>query len=434
MSRRRNKLSQNLNTSLKQRLLLQSALIGGLVFAGVLAFFSIDSTEGCKATEASISIPDIILPALDLDKSATISVNSTPSGTEGANTLYLLTDEQGIIQEVQNSSPSFAARSAGGYFIFAATYNGTASGLGIGDTISKASSTECLDISDALPMVSFYADEFSNTEPITFPSDNPKPGTNSMLYLLVDINGNIVESNTTNSFSAQSAGGQFFIYSVSLSNPYSPANGEGIESLPLSGTYFFSDPYPIVVSGTTFPVEWLSFTAELRPQGSLLEWATASELNSDYFDVERSIDGDLFVQIGQVKARGNSQELAEYDYTDRQFPTLGIDKAFYRLKQVDFDGKFEYSPSIELSLRGTSGLNLGAYPNPFTDYINVSFVPSSSTLLKVFDAQGKLMMSRPFQELDKQEHSIQTHGWSEGVYFIRVEGEYVSASLTVLKE
>lgn len=116
-----------------------------------------------------------------------------------------------------------------------------------------------------------------------------------------------------------------------------------------------------VVSCSPLPVELLSFSATLLENHAVrTAWATLSEKGSDYFDVERSIDGVTFEKIGRVTAAGNSTELIEYSFIDED-PIRGKIN-YYRLKQVDLDGEFEYMEVNAVSV--PQGTNVEIYPNP----------------------------------------------------------------------
>lgn len=92
---------------------------------------------------------------------------------------------------------------------------------------------------------------------------------------------------------------------------------------------------------TTLPVTWLYFTARANDSHEVaLNWATASEINNDRFEIERSADGSSFEKIGTVNGNGNSVQTIEYSFKDT---TVQRGVYYYRLKQVDFDGRFEYS-------------------------------------------------------------------------------------------
>ena len=110
--------------------------------------------------------------------------------------------------------------------------------------------------------------------------------------------------------------------------------------------------------GTIFPIELAVFEAKRLGDGIAIRWETTSEINNDYFTIERSSDGAAFREILRVDALGNSQELATYNAMDTE-PIEGLN--YYRLKQTDVDGKFTYSQVVLVAFyRG--GLNV--YPNP----------------------------------------------------------------------
>lgn len=110
---------------------------------------------------------------------------------------------------------------------------------------------------------------------------------------------------------------------------------------------------------STLPVELMSFRSIEETEMTHLVWATGSEQNNDYFEIQRSSDGMEFTAIGIEKGVGNSSVLNTYRFSDFS-PISGT--SYYRLKQVDFNGEFEYSEIIS-SIR-TTGSQLFAFPNP----------------------------------------------------------------------
>ena len=120
----------------------------------------------------------------------------------------------------------------------------------------------------------------------------------------------------------------------------------------------------VTSGGNPLPVELLSFTGKLNNSQVDLEWETASELNNDYFTVEYSSDGVNFEPIDRIDGKGNYNGLSKYNFTDFN-PLQGV--SYYRLKQTDFDGKFEYSDIISITyLLNTPAINsnMTLYPNP----------------------------------------------------------------------
>jgi hypothetical protein len=127
------------------------------------------------------------------------------------------------------------------------------------------------------------------------------------------------------------------------------------------------------------------FDAKLQDQGILVTWTTATELNNDYMVLERSANGQDFLEITRVKGKGTTQETQHYHYFDPN-PLAGIN--YYRLRQVDFDGTTDHSKVVAITL--DKGELMSIFPNPAKDRINIQ---TSLTLLaeEVFllDALGR---------------------------------------------
>ncbi|AKD05511.1 hypothetical protein PKOR_04225 [Pontibacter korlensis] len=113
---------------------------------------------------------------------------------------------------------------------------------------------------------------------------------------------------------------------------------------------------------TPLPVELASFDGKVTQSGIQLEWVTASEENNSKFEVEHSADGTTFEQIGKVDGHGNSSITIEYDYLD-SYPLPGLN--YYRLRQVDFDGRYEFSNVISVNApERAQSLQVTLSPNP----------------------------------------------------------------------
>lgn len=111
----------------------------------------------------------------------------------------------------------------------------------------------------------------------------------------------------------------------------------------------------------TLPIELFSFTAKLHSEKVLLEWSTASEVNNDYFTMERSHNAIDFENIGEVNGAGTSGMAFSYSFID-EYPADGLN--YYRLKQTDYDGQFTYSAVVVIEV-SANPYALVAYPNPF---------------------------------------------------------------------
>jgi hypothetical protein len=121
--------------------------------------------------------------------------------------------------------------------------------------------------------------------------------------------------------------------------------------------------YSIGWVGTALPVKLVSYKAEKAGTQSILSWVTASEIDNDHFEIERSTDGTSWHTIGEVKGNGTTTETTHYTFTDSK-PTSGSN--YYRLKQVDVDGKYEHTAIQVVTF---DGLTIAAptatlYPNP----------------------------------------------------------------------
>lgn len=165
------------------------------------------------------------------------------------------------------------------------------------------------------------------------------------------------------------------------------------------------------------PVELVSFDASLAERKVVLNWQTASELNSNYFDILRSNDGQNWSSIGTVPANGSSQVIIDYTLTDSS-PMDGV--SYYRLKQVDLNGNF-YLSDIR-SINNSSKVNqVKIYPNP-TDNGLVTIIsdePISSLL--VYNALGKVVFEAKIDSDDT--YLLATETFESGMYWIKLNGE-----------
>lgn len=178
----------------------------------------------------------------------------------------------------------------------------------------------------------------------------------------------------------------------------------------------------IMRSASVLPVTLQSFTVKAINHTALLQWETASELNNDHFDIERSADGSTFTKIGTVKGNGTTSLTQQYSFTDAA-PFTGNN--YYRLVQVDLDGKITYSSVRLLSFNMLSG-TLKVFPNPVQSTLRIQLPQAASGqyALQLYTLGGLkvLEQSIPAGSLQKD---VDVSILSPGIYVLRYGNEKV---------
>ncbi len=176
----------------------------------------------------------------------------------------------------------------------------------------------------------------------------------------------------------------------------------------------------IYTDNSSLPVELISFDAQKISKSVLVSWKTATEINNNYFTIERSIDGMNAEIIGVVKGAGNSNQVVEYRFEDQQ-PIEGV--VYYRIKQTDFDGTSETFGWKAVNVVKEENASISVYPNPTKGNLNisVSMLESSNTTINVIDLSGRIIYSNNIES----ENSLFTHfdmpsDINAGIYFVEV--------------
>lgn len=175
-------------------------------------------------------------------------------------------------------------------------------------------------------------------------------------------------------------------------------------------------------TGSILPLRLLSFSGRKVNSNIQLNWVTENEINTSHFDIEKSGNGTAFIKTAEVAAI-NSSGRNEYVFTDAQ-PLTGIN--YYRLKQIDIDGRFTYSPVIRIFVNG-SELLFTLSPNPANSFINITYPGKKEKVtISIYDAQGRLVK----EQTQKAELVIKAaiQQLTPGIYFIQLaDGETVQS-------
>ena len=175
------------------------------------------------------------------------------------------------------------------------------------------------------------------------------------------------------------------------------------------------------VNATVLPIKLKAFRGLVKENNNQLFWTTELEVNSDYFLLEKSIDGVNFSSIGKIATKGKGLGEERYDFTDN-FIEKNIN--YYRLKQVDKDGSFEYSNIIVLKNIKSHKVQVG--PNPTKGLLNVSLesVENEALKLQVINISGQVIKTLTMNVLQgKNQFSINLEDLPKGAYNFVMESE-----------
>lgn len=207
------------------------------------------------------------------------------------------------------------------------------------------------------------------------------------------------------------------------------------------GYYGYSDTSNLATILVIIPVELTSFTYEMTAQNDvLLSWTTATETNNQGFEIERSQDSKIegskeWETAGFVPGYGTTTEPQFYSFIDA---SLQSGKYEYRLKQIDFDGSFEYSEIIEVEIGTPKEFSLAQnYPNPFNPKTNIEFRISDFgfVTLKVYDILGNEIATLVNEEKPAGEYEVEFDATSltSGIYYYRLTaGNHSSTKKMIL--
>lgn len=200
----------------------------------------------------------------------------------------------------------------------------------------------------------------------------------------------------------------------------------------ISSANFFKD-WILVDNSTPLPVTLINFEADCENGFTVLNWSTASEINNDYFVIEKSTDAINFFPIANVQGNGNSNTMLSYTFTD---DSPNYTTTYYRLKQVDFDGKFEYFNVVVSTC--TADDNFSVNQLQLNDN-NFGFTISTSSNEKLtvylYDYRGRIITQETIVVNEGNNPvSLSKLHLSDGIYMLNIVGEKNHFSTKVLKQ
>jgi hypothetical protein len=186
-------------------------------------------------------------------------------------------------------------------------------------------------------------------------------------------------------------------------------------------------PFAIGDASSTVPVKLISFTAVKNKADVDVTWQTASEMNNDHFDIERSTDGKQFSTIGEQRGAGTSRDIIAYAFTDHTASQAFLQSniLYYRLKQVDIDGNYTYSDIVNVANAVPGQFEIvSVKPNPFASGFELNYLSSSlaPVTIEITDVIGKMVFSRDIQ-VSKGANTFTMPAdidLKDGVYFVRL--------------
>jgi hypothetical protein len=185
---------------------------------------------------------------------------------------------------------------------------------------------------------------------------------------------------------------------------------------------------PDTLQVSSLPITLLSFSADPAENKIDVSWITASEINNDYFTIEKSTDGTDFVAIATVNGAGNSSSTLNYSYSDHS-PVHGI--SYYRLKQTDYDGQFSYSSTVMVNYSGEFSFDIVSAFAGENSTLNLLFTADrkDNCRVEICDVIGKHIFSVQTESLKGMNRKLfQVREFVSGIYFVTLSNGKQSMS------
>jgi hypothetical protein len=209
-------------------------------------------------------------------------------------------------------------------------------------------------------------------------------------------------------------------------NKYRLAVSTSQQGLSEPGCGFFNDYTLVVAECGPLPVKLSAFNGRYTDGIAYLDWQTSQELNSYGFQLFKSYDGVDFSEVATIRSAGNSNTVKSYTYQDRNINAGN--NVYYRIKQIDINGKATFSNIIRLATGTKTGMDV--YPNPFNTHFTVSFnTPAASVAtLKLRNNTGQVVFSQSIKVTRGNNAVVLNNlpALSNGVYYLTVQNEQFS--------
>lgn len=204
---------------------------------------------------------------------------------------------------------------------------------------------------------------------------------------------------------------------------YGDVQADGVGTPSSAGTFRVDNVSLFGSVSGALPIELLSFDVEKTEKKVIISWETAQEINNDYMAIERSKDGRDFTEIGRLKGMGNTTERQTYQFIDQR-PQHGLN--YYRLKQVDFDGTYEYHRTSVVTFHEilTNKL-INVYPTTADDrlYIELQEDIDSDVLLYIVGIDGKIWSQIILKDIGNSTVTYSVANLPVGNYWLRINYE-----------
>lgn len=246
----------------------------------------------------------------------------------------------------------------------------------------------------------------------------PSPNTLNIQWLL---NGNPLPNTSTNLnllASSLAGGTNTLVANVTDNTPLSHVNSPPPPAAKVASINGYVNTVSWSITAAPLAVQFIDFSLKLNENNTELFWKTASESNSDYFEIQKSYDGTTFTNIGKVASGKNSKEQQAYQFTDFN-PNFGVN--YYRIQEIGSDGKKQQSKIIVANRQEKRHFLI--YPNPVIDKLNVvlSSDNQEDMELTLVNSTGQILKTITFANRAQLQQELNVEGYTPGNYVLKIK-------------